>query len=316
MADYSMVAVLIPCYNEEQTISKVVTDYKKALPGATIYVYDNNSKDNTVKNAIDAGAIVRYEYKQGKGNVVRRMFQGIDADCYLLVDGDDTYNASDAVNLVQDILEKQVDMSLGDRLSSTYFDENKRRFHNFGNRLVRSCVNLIFKQDYPDIMTGYRAFSRRFVKTFPVLSRGFEIETEMCIHAADKNMSVHSCKIQYSDRPDGSVSKLNTISDGIKVMWMILKLWTCYAPLRFFGLLSFIICIIGILLFIPIGKTFYMTGLVPKIPTLLLCVMLWLTAILMLFCGFIAEILHQSERRKFEIDLLREVTNCECEKKE
>ena len=230
------IAVLIPCYNESNTIEKVVTDYKKVLPDATIYVYDNNSTDNTGEIAEKAGAIVRQEYQQGKGNVIRRMFREIDAECYIMVDGDDTYPAECAPEMVEKVLERKADMVVGDRLSSTYYTENKRPFHNFGNTLVRKSINTLFKNDIKDIMTGYRAFSFQFVKTFPVLSKGFEIETEMSIHAVEKNMHVENVIIEYRDRPEGSESKLNTYSDGIKVLRTIFRLYRNYKPFGFFGI--------------------------------------------------------------------------------
>ena len=246
------IAVLIPCYNESKTIDKVVRDFKKALPEATIYVYDNNSKDGTDKIAKNAGAIVRYEHQQGKGNVIRRMFSEIDAECYLMVDGDDTYPAEAASQMVDKILNDKADMIVGDRLSSTYFEENKRPFHNFGNSIVRWSINTLFKNDIKDIMTGYRAFSYRFVKTFPVLSKGFEIETEMSIHAVDKNMFVENVIIDYRDRPEGSESKLNTYSDGIKVLMTIMRLFRTYRPGGFFGVIASILALIAIIFFVPI----------------------------------------------------------------
>ena len=232
------IAVLIPCYNESKTIEKVVKDFKQVLPKATIYVYDNNSSDGTDEIARKAGAIVKYEYQQGKGNVIRRMFRDIDAECYIMTDGDDTYPAEFAPEMAKRVLEKKVDMVVGDRLSSTYFEENKRPFHNFGNSIVRKSINLLFKTDIKDIMTGYRAFSYQFVKTFPVLSKGFDIETEMSIHAADKNMFVDNVIIEYRDRPEGSESKLNTYSDGFKVLKTIARLYKNYKPMGFFGILS------------------------------------------------------------------------------
>ena len=237
------IAVLIPCYNESQTIAKVITDFKKVLPQADVYVYDNNSKDGTDEIARKNGAIVRYEYQQGKGNVVRSMFRDIDADCYILVDGDDTYPAEHAVEMAEWVLEKNVDMVIGDRLSTTYFKENKRKFHGFGNKVVRSLINGIFKGDVKDIMTGYRAFSPLFVKSFPVISKGFEIETEMTIYALDKNIYIKELPIEYRDRPEGSESKLNTISDGLKVLNMIVQLFREYKPLGFF---TWIAAIFGI----------------------------------------------------------------------
>jgi glycosyltransferase involved in cell wall biosynthesis len=246
------IAVLIPCYNESKTIEKVIKDYKKELPEADIYVYDNNSSDGTDKIAIKAGAIVKYEYKQGKGNVIRSMFRDIDADCYLMIDGDDTYPAEDAKKICEPVLEGRADMVIGDRLSSTYFEENKRPFHNFGNVLVRGLINSLFKSKVKDIMTGYRAFSYDFVKTFPILSKGFEIETEMTIHALDKNMGLKEIPIEYRDRPEGSVSKLNTVSDGIKVLKTIATLFKEYKPALFFNIISLLCLLISIVLGIPV----------------------------------------------------------------
>ena len=273
------IAVLIPCYNESKTIDKVVRDFKKALPEATIYVYDNNSKDGTDKIAKNAGAIVRYEHQQGKGNVIRRMFSEIDAECYLMVDGDDTYPAEAASQMVDKILNDKADMIVGDRLSSTYFEENKRPFHNFGNSIVRWSINTLFKNDIKDIMTGYRAFSYRFVKTFPVLSKGFEIETEMSIHAVDKNMFVENVIIDYRDRPEGSESKLNTYSDGIKVLMTIMRLFRTYRPGGFFGVIASILALIAIIFFVPILITYSRTGLVPQLPTLIVCGFVMIAAI-------------------------------------
>ena len=246
------IAVLIPCYNEEKTIRKVVTDWKKELPEAVIYVYDNNSSDKTGEIAQKAGAVVRHEYRQGKGNVIRSMFREIDAECYLMIDGDDTYPAEYGRKMVDLVLKKKVDMVVGDRLSSTYFEENKRPFHNFGNSLVRGSINRLFKSNIRDIMTGYRAFSYSFVKTFPVLSKGFEIETEMSIHAVDKNMLIENVIIDYRDRPEGSESKLNTYSDGVKVLKTIGRLYKNYKPLQFFGGLALLLFIISAGMFLPI----------------------------------------------------------------
>ena len=261
------IAVLIPCYNEAKTIKKVIEDYKKVLPEAVIYVYDNNSTDSTDKIARQAGAVVRYEYQQGKGNVIRRMFREIDADCYIMTDGDDTYPAESAREMVELVLKQKVDMVVGDRLSSTYFKENKRPFHNFGNSLVRWSINHLFKTDIKDIMTGYRAFSYEFVKTFPVLSKGFEIETEMSIHAVDKNMFVRNVIIEYRDRPTGSVSKLNTYSDGIKVLKTIVRLFRTYKPMTFFSSIAFLLFILATIFFIPVLITYVHTGEVPNFPT-------------------------------------------------
>lgn len=263
------IAVLVPCYNEAQTIKKVVEDFKRVLPQAVIYVYNNNSTDDTAKIAAEAGAIVRNEYKQGKGNVIRRMFREIDAECYIMTDGDDTYPAEFAPQMADMVLNKNCDMVVGDRLSSTYFQENKRPFHNFGNDIVRKSINFLFKSKIKDIMTGFRAFSYQFVKTFPVLSTGFEIETEMTIHAVDKNMAVGNVVIDYRDRQEGSESKLNTFSDGFKVIKTIIRLFKAYKPIWFYGLVALILAIISIGFFIPILVIYGETGLVPKFPTLI-----------------------------------------------
>lgn len=274
------VAVLIPCYNEEKTVQKVVEDYRRVLPQADIYVYDNNSTDRTAELAAQAGAIVKREYRQGKGNVIRSMFRQIDADCYLMIDGDDTYPAEPAPEMVRMILDGEADMVNGDRLSSTYFTENKRPFHNTGNRLVRGLINHLFHADVRDIMTGYRAFSRGFVKTFPVLSRGFEIETEMTIHAVDKNFLIREVSVDYRDRPEGSVSKLNTYSDGAKVLCTIFRLYKDYKPFAFFGMGALLFLILAAVLFLPVGIEFLRTGLVPRFPTLIVSVTLALCALL------------------------------------
>ena len=297
------IAVLIPCYNESKTIEKVVEDFKNALPDAKIYVYDNNSNDNTAELAKRAGAIVRHEYQQGKGNVIRRMFREIDAECYVMTDGDDTYPAEFAPSMVEKVLNKNVDMVVGDRLSSTYFNENKRPFHNFGNSLVRKSINFLFKTDIKDIMTGYRAFSYQFVKSFPVLSKGFEIETEMSIHAADKNMYVENEIIDYRDRPEGSESKLNTYSDGIKVILTILKLYKNYKPMAFFGTLTFILAIVSMLLFIPILITYISSGRVPQFPTLIVSGFIMVSAIQSFFAGMILQTMTQKNRQDFEMQL-------------
>ena len=257
------IAVLIPCYNESLTIKKVIEDWKSALPEAKIYVYDNNSTDNTAEIAMNAGATVKYEYQQGKGNVIRRMFREIDAESYIMIDGDDTYPAEHGREMVELVLNKNVDMVVGDRLSSTYFEENKRPFHNFGNEIVRKSINRMFKSDIKDIMTGFRAFSYNFVKTFPVLSKGFEIETEMSIHAVDKNMYVENVIVDYRDRPNGSESKLNTFSDGIKVLKTIGRLYRDYRPLGFYSFLAAILAIISTIFIIPVLITYGKTGLVP-----------------------------------------------------
>ena len=298
------IAVLIPCYNESKTIDKVVKDFKTALPEAVIYVYDNNSTDGTDEIARNAGAIVRYEYQQGKGNVIRRMFRDIDARCYIMTDGDDTYPAEFAPAMAAKVLEKNVDMVVGDRLSSTYFEENKRPFHNFGNSLVRWSINHLFKSDIKDIMTGYRAFSYQFVKTFPVLSKGFEIETEMSIHAIDKNMFVENEIIEYRDRPEGSESKLNTYSDGFKVIKTIARLFRDYKPFRFFTLIASILVIIAFCLFVPICITYVQTGEVPRFPTLIVCGFIVLAAIQSFFTGMMLESMVVKNKQDFEMRLI------------
>ena len=297
------IAVLIPCYNDAQTIAKVVRDYRAALPEADIYVYDNNSTDHTDDIAREAGAIVRYEYRQGKGNVIRSMFREIDADCYLMIDGDDTYPAENAREMVNLVLERKVDMVVGDRLSATYYTENKRPFHNLGNRLVKGLVNTIFKGSVSDIMTGYRAFSYQFVKSFPVLSKGFEIETEMTIHALDKNLSVQSVQVEYRDRPADSPSKLNTYSDGMKVLRTIVRLYKEYRPMSFFGLLAALMALVSVILFIPIFAEYLHTGLVPRFPTLIVCGVMGTMALLLWVCGLILDTVAKKHRQLFEINL-------------
>ncbi len=297
------IAVLIPCYNESRTIAKVVKDYKDALPEATIYVYDNNSTDDSAKLAEEAGAVVRFEYKQGKGNVMRRMFMEIDAECYLMVDGDDTYPADNAREMIDAVLKRKADMVIGDRLSSTYFTENKRLFHNFGNSIVKKSINVLFHSDITDIMTGYREFSYRFVKTFPVLSEGFEIETEMTIHAIDKNMEVENVIVQYRDRPEGSESKLNTVGDGIKVLFTIINFYRIYKPLQFFAGLSLVMLLVAFAFFVPVFTDFVRTHTVSKIPTLVVCGFVALASIQSFFSGMILNSLKQKERQDFEIKL-------------
>lgn len=296
-------AVLIPCYNEEQTIAKVVRDVKNALPEATVYVYDNNSTDRTVEMAKAAGAVIRYEYRQGKGNVIRRMFREIDAECYLMLDGDDTYPLDCARELVDKVLEHHADMVVGDRLSSTYFSENKRPFHNFGNSLMRVGINQLFNSDIKDIMTGYRAFSYEFVKTFPVFSKGFEIETEMTIHAVNYNLQVENVVVEYRDRPEGSASKLNTYSDGMRVIYKMLQLYKNYRPFSFFGLLCLVLILAAALIMVPIVSEFLKTGLVPRFPTLIVCGFIVLAGILSLFSGMILEVMAAKDRRDFEYRL-------------
>ena len=300
------VAVLIPCYNEALTIEKVICDFKKVLPEkSSIYVYDNNSSDGTAEIAEAAGAVVRHEYQQGKGNVMRRMFREIDAECYVIVDGDDTYPAESAPEMIDLVLNRQCDMVVGDRLSSTYFEENKRPFHNFGNVLVRKSINLLFRSSIKDIMTGYRAFSYQFVKTFPVLSKGFEIETEMSIHAIDKNLSIENVIIEYRDRPENSESKLNTYSDGIKVLRTIWRLLRTYKPMLFFGFFAALLAAIGLALVVPVFTEYFQTGLVPRFPTLIVSGFLIIAAIQAFFTGLMLETINRKNRQDFEMELLR-----------
>ncbi len=297
------IAVLIPCYNEEKTIAKVVGDAKRALPEAVVYVYDNNSTDRTVELAEQAGAVIRYEYMQGKGNVIRRMFREIDAECYVMVDGDDTYPMEYAPEMVDRVLGHNADMVVGDRLSSTYFTENKRPFHNMGNSLVRGSINRLFGCEVKDIMTGYRAFSYGFVKTFPVLSKGFEIETEMTIHAVSNNMQIENVVVEYRDRPEGSESKLNTYADGIKVLGTIGRLYKDYKPLGFFTILALLLAVVSVVFFIPVLVEFVHTGLVAKFPTLFVCGFVMLAAIQSFFAGLILSNMAIKNRRDFEIQL-------------
>ncbi len=297
----SKIAVLIPCYNESKTIEKVVKDYKKALPEADIYVYDNNSTDQTDEIAIKAGAIVRYEYRQGKGNVIRSMFREIDADCYLMIDGDDTYSSENAREMCNYILEKRADMVIGDRLSSTYFTENKRPFHNFGNKIVRWLINKLFKNNIRDIMTGYRAFSYDFVKGFPVLSKGFEIETEMTIHAVDKNFKLVEIPITYRDRPEGSVSKLNTYKDGFKVLRTIATLFKEYKPGIFFGIFASIFLLISLILGVPVFLEYFDTGLVPRFPSLIVSGIFLVISLLLWITGILLEVIVKKHRQLYEL---------------
>lgn len=293
--------MLLPCFNEEVTIGKVVRDFKAALPDATVYVYDNNSTDRTAEIAAAEGAIVRREPRQGKGNVIRAMFEDIDADVYVMADGDDTYPADAAPAMVSKVLDGY-DMVIGDRLSSTYFQENKRPFHNFGNRLVRGSINGLFNAHVTDIMTGYRAFNFTFVKTYPVLSRGFEVETEMTIHSLNNNLRLYEMPIQYRDRPEGSVSKLDTVGDGIKVMSTIFRMIREYKPLPFFGGLGLIIGIVGIVLCGTVTFEFAKTGVVTHFPTLIGAVMLVIAGLLLIIAGIILDVMAKNDRKTFVID--------------
>lgn len=294
------IAVLIPCYNEEKTIAKVIKDTKAALPEAVIYVYDNNSTDRTAKIAKEEGAVLRHEYVQGKGNVIRRMFREIEARCYIMVDGDDTYPMEFAPQMVDKVLYHNADMVVGDRLSSTYFEENKRPFHNMGNSLVRASINHLFGCKVKDIMTGFRAFSYGFVKTFPVLSKGFEIETEMTIHAVYNHMQIDNVVVEYRDRPEGSVSKLNTYSDGFKVLGTIFRLYRDYKPFGFFSILALVLAVVAALFFIPVLMEFLETGLVLKFPTLIVCGFVMMAAIQSFFAGLILSNMAMKNRRDFE----------------
>lgn len=299
------IAVLIPCYNEALTVAKVIADYKSALPNADIYVYDNNSIDDTAAIAESNGAIVKHEYRQGKGNVIRTMFRDIDADCYRMIDGDDTYPAENAQEMCQLVLDGKADMVIGDRLSSTYFEENKRPFHNFGNDIVRQSINSLWRPKKPilDVMTGYRAFSPMFVKTFPVLSQGFEIETEMTIHALDKNLLIQSIPVQYRDRPEGSVSKLNTYSDGCKVLLTIFNLYRDYKPMQFFGIVAAILAALSIIFFIPVFIEYINEGIVPRFPTFIASAFLMMSALLSFGCGLILDTNATNSRKNFEIQM-------------
>lgn len=300
------IAVLVPCYNEAVTISKVVADFRRELPEATVYVYDNNSTDDTARLAEEAGAVVRRECRQGKGNVVRQMIRDIDADCYLMVDGDDTYPAEAARSLLAPILADEADMVVGDRLSNgTYGEENDRAFHGFGNNLVRFLIKAIYGFEFSDVMTGYRAFSAAFAKTMPVLSPGFEIETELSIHAVDKRWRIAEVAIDYRDRPEGSESKLSTFSDGIKVLMMILSLFKDYRPLALFGWLALLLIVIGLAIGIPVIMEFAATGLVPRLPSALLAVAFVFVGCLSLACGLILDTVVKGARKSYELEVTR-----------
>lgn len=303
------IAVLIPCYNEAQTIEKVIKDYKQVLPDATIYVYDNNSRDETASIAQKAGAVVRHEYRQGKGNVIRTMFREIDANCYLMIDGDDTYPAENAKEMCDLVLSGKADMVIGDRLSSTYFTENKRPFHNFGNRIVRFSINKLFANEIKDIMTGYRAFSYEFVKGFPVLSKGFEIETEMTIHAVDKNFKLVEIPVNYRDRPAGSVSKLNTYKDGFKVLRTIATLFKEYKPGMFFGLIAALFLLISLILGVPVFLEYFETGLVPRFPSLIVAGISLVIALLLWISGVILSVIVKKHRQLYELYLNQVIQN-------
>ena len=305
--DYKGVAVIIPCYNEALTIGKVVDDYVRELPGATVYVYDNNSSDDTAKIAREHGAVVRFEPRQGKGNVCRQMFRDIEAVCYLMVDGDDTYDETKARAMVEPILKGEADMTVGDRLSNgTYAEENKRAFHGFGNNLVRAMIKWIYGYSFDDVMTGYRGMSRAFVKTIPVLSEGFQIETEISIHAVDRRWRILDIPIVYRDRPEGSVSKLDTVGDGIRVIMMIGTLFKDYRPLKFFSLVSLVLFAIGLILGIPVIQEYLATGLVLRFPTAILAVAFMFLCGLALATGFILDSVAKVERKEWELQVYKE----------
>ena len=302
------IAVLIPCYNESMTIEKVISDFRRELPDSTIYVYDNNSKDNTAELAEKAGAVVRHEYRQGKGNVIRSMFRDIQADCYLMVDGDDSHPSECAKQIVAPVLEGKADMVIGDRLSGDYFQQNKRAFHNFGNSLIRWCINAFWahgkqSKKIMDVMTGYRAFSPMFVKSFPILSQGFEIETEMTIHALDKNLLIKNVRVGFRERPEGSVSTLNTYRDGVKVLLTVFNLYKNYRPLKFFGVLSVILMLIALYMFFPIFMEFLDTSKVPRFPTLIVSSILGLSSLMSLVCGLILDTIADNSRKNFELKM-------------
>lgn len=300
------IAVIIPCYNEAPTIGKVVDDFHRELPEATVYVYDNASTDATAAIAMGHGATVRFEPRQGKGNVCRQMFRDIDADCYLMVDGDDTYPAESALSLCAPILAGEADMVVGDRLSNgTYAQQNTRAFHGFGNDLVRAMIKWIYGYGFEDVMTGYRAMSRPFVKTIPVLSEGFQIETELSIHAVDRRWRIADVPVEYRDRPEGSVSKLNTVRDGLKVIAMIGTLFKDYRPLKFFSLVALLFCISGLCAGIPVVTEYFTTGLVPRFPTAILAAALMFMAALSLATGFILDAVAKVERKQWELRVYR-----------
>lgn len=298
------IAVLIPCYNEEVTIAKVVDDFKRELPEAAIYVYDNNSTDATAEIARAHGAIVKREPRQGKGNVVRQMFRDIEADYYLMVDGDDTYPAESARALLKPLIDDEADMTVGDRLSNgSYGEENDRAFHGFGNDLVRVLIKWIYGFEFSDVMTGYRAYNAVFAKTMPVLSPGFEIETELSIHAVDKRWRIAEVPIDYRDRPEGSESKLDTFSDGCKVLLMILSLFKDYRPLALFSWVALLFCVLGLVAGVPVVWEFAATGLVPKLPSALLAVALVFIGILSFTCGLILDTVVKGTRKQYELQV-------------
>lgn len=312
------IAVLIPCYNEELTIEKVIRDFKKELPQADIYVYDNNSKDKTTEIAKNAGAIVKHEYRQGKGNVVRSMFRDIEADLYVMVDGDDTYPAEFVHKLIEPIRNCEADMTIGDRLSNgTYQKENKRHFHEFGNNLVKKSINILFKTDLRDIMTGFRVFNRTFVKTMPVMSPKFEIETEMSLHALDKKFIIKEIPIVYRDRPEGSVSKLDTVGDGIKVVKTIVKMLKDFKPRKFYWTISVIIGLIGFIVGLPVIVEYFSNPnhYITKLPSAILATGIETIALIIAQCGVILDTVVKQNKENYELQISRFVQIDELRKK-
>jgi glycosyltransferase involved in cell wall biosynthesis len=300
------VAVLIPCYNEELTIEKVVRDFRRELPDADIFVYDNNSTDATADIAARAGAVVRRETRQGKGNVVRRMFREVEADIYVLVDGDDTYPAEAVHRLLEPIRQRAADMVIGDRLSNgSYSQQNKRPFHDLGNRLVRGLINRLFDTDLRDIMTGYRVMTRRFVKNFPISSEGFEIETEMTLHALDKRYTIVEIPIDYRDRPEGSFSKLNTFSDGWRVLRTIFGIFKSYRPMAFFGWAALILLVLGLAVGLPVVYEFIHWHYIRRLPSAVLAVGLVLLAMGSFGCGVILDTIVRLHRETYELLVLQ-----------
>lgn len=303
------IAILIPCYNEEITVAKVITDFKKELPDALIYVYNNNSTDNTLQIAYENGAIVKNEYRQGKGNVVRNMFRDIDADVYVLVDGDNTYPANMVHQLIKPILMETADMVVGDRISNgTYKKQNKRLFHDFGNGMVRNTINRLFKTNLKDVMSGYRAFSRTFVKNIPILSKGFEVETEMTLHALDKRFIIKEIPIEYKDRPNKSKSKLNTFTDGYKVIKTIIKMLKDYKPLKFFLSIAIIFFVLGLIIGIPVIYEYILTRYITKVPSAVLSTGLMIFSVIIAQCGVILDTVVKDDKEKYEIELNKYIT--------
>ena len=295
------VVVLIPCYNEAVTVAKVVTDVRRAFPTAKVVVCDNNSTDDTANIAREAGAQVVTESRQGKGNVLRTLFRTIDADCYIIIDGDDTYSVDQLPRMADMVLNEGVDMVIGDRISTSYLQVNKRRYHNSGNLFLRFLINKMFNSSVPDILSGLRALSPSFVKNFPILSHGFEIETEMTIYALDNNFALRSIPVAYNNRPEGSTSKLNTFSDGFKVIKKAFSLFIHFKPLQFFSILASVLFLAGAIGMIPVFVEYFATGLVPRFPTLIVCGFVILLSLLLLVCGLILEVANTRHKQLMEV---------------